>query len=119
MSIEPQKTAMPPPPKWLTRSEKLAFRRLVDARQSAGKPVSTTETDMIADLCTSRSRLADLRRLYRAAIREARESGSGGPDEKHALALARQIDAATGAAHRLARRLEIVESPKKQDGSHD
>lgn len=107
MSVEVPETTSFPPPKWLSKAEKLAFRRMVDARNSGGKPVLATDVDPIADLCAMRTRLADLRKMFREAVRDEREAGTASTSQRAALAIARQLDATTGAAHRMARRLGL------------
>lgn len=95
-----------PVPRWLSRAEKADFRRIEGQREATGKPLLPAEVDAVADLVNARSRIGDLRKLYRDAMRDYRESPHDGT-ARHALAVARQIDAATAAAHRQARRLGL------------
>lgn len=106
MSEEVKETAALTPPKWLTKAEKFAFHRLVAQREAAGKPVSATETDALADLVTIRTRLADLRRLYRDAMIEYRQAPYD-PQAKMVMSIGSRIDATTAATHRQARRLGL------------
>lgn len=93
------------PPKWLSKAEKFQFHRLVSQREAAGKPVSATESDGIADLVNARSRLSDLRRLYARALRALRANPEWNDDRTYVLRLANQIDQATARCHRMARQL--------------
>lgn len=106
MSQESKETTELTPPKWLTKAEKFAFHRLVAQREAAGKPVSATETDAIADLVAIRTRLADLRRLYHDAMVEYRQAPYD-PQAKMVMSIGIRIDTTTAAADRQARRLGL------------
>jgi hypothetical protein len=107
MSVEAEKSTSLAVPRWLTRAEKAAFRRIEGIRAAAGKPLSEAEIDLVADYVSARGRLTDLRRLYRSAMRDLRES----PDDPSCcaavLSAARAIDTASGAARRLGRTIGI------------
>lgn len=106
MSQESNDSALQPVPRWLSRAEKADFRRIEAQRKSIERPVLATEVDAIADLVSARSRLADLRRIYRDAAREYR-SAPYDPQAKLVLAIATRIDAATASCQRQARRLGL------------
>ena len=114
---QPEETAAIPPPRWMTRSEKSDFRRVIDARKAAGRPVMATEFDTICDFVSSRSRLAFLRRLTKEAVRQCREDPlerfklhplGHQPEQRHAMAVIRQTEAAAAHSRRLARDLGLV-----------
>ncbi|MES0074125.1 hypothetical protein, partial [Mesorhizobium sp. M0058] len=65
MTEDTAETQQLPAPRWLSRVEKADFRRIEDQREAAGKPLSPTEIDTVADLVSARSRVADLRKIYR------------------------------------------------------
>lgn len=107
MSEEPRKSGLLPIPRWLTRAEKADFRRLESLRKEAGKPRSAADVDALADLISLRSRIGDLRSMYKHVTAELRKNPGWTSDRTFALAVARQIDAATASAHRMGRRLGI------------
>ncbi|RWA76895.1 MAG: hypothetical protein EOQ28_04215 [Mesorhizobium sp.] len=113
MSEDSVETPQLPAPRWLSRAEKADFRRIEGQRAAAGKPLSATEVDAVADLVSARSRIADLRRLYRDAAREYRSSPYE-PQAKLVLSIATRIDAATAAAQRQARRLGLGQVGEKE-----
>lgn len=94
-------------PRWLTRAEKLHFRRIESMLAAAGRPLSDADVDPVADYVSARSRLADLRRVYRLAARELRESPDDPSNRAAVLAAARAIDTASGAARRLGRAIGL------------
>lgn len=103
------------PPRWMVRSEKLDFRRLIEARIAVGRPVLATEFDLVCDYVSARSRLAVLRRMTKFAISQCK--GKDGlatygywPDQKIALAFIRQTEAAAAHSRRLARDLHLHET---------
>lgn len=80
------------PPHWLTRSEKLIFKRIAAERQSAGLSVSATVEAAIGDFAMARSRLRELRKLLAMAQSEVSERES---DRTYVLSLFREVDRAT------------------------
>ncbi|MES0076963.1 hypothetical protein, partial [Mesorhizobium sp. M0058] len=82
-------------------------------------PLSPTEIDTVADLVSARSRVADLRKIYRDALREYRENTDSDSARRHVLAVARQIDTATAAAQRQARRLGLGSTTLEKQPSGD
>ncbi|SJM33119.1 hypothetical protein [Mesorhizobium delmotii] len=98
----PQISGIPPIPRWLTRAEKAAFRRIAEQRNAAGRPVSIAEIDALADLVTLRSRIADTRKIYSYAIAQLKKNPAWRSDQTLALTTSRQIDAQTARAQRMA-----------------
>jgi hypothetical protein len=106
-----------PPPRWMTRVEKTDFRRLLDARNSIGKPVLATEIDLLTDYVSSRSRITLLRRMAKAAVKDCRDPYDEyglhpfghQPQQRHAMALLKQCEAAEAASRRLARDLKLLD----------
>jgi hypothetical protein len=107
MSHEPSDSALLPVPRWLTRAEKADFRRIEGRRKAVGEPVSEAEVDAVADLVSLRSRIADIRKVYRLARNQARSCPLNLADRASFLAVARQLDTATANAQRQARRLGL------------
>lgn len=103
------------PPRWMTRTEKADFRRLIQARNDVGKPVLTTELDLLSDYVAGRSRLALLRRMAKAAAQKCHDPFDthglnpfgNEPAQRHALLLMRQCEAAAASSRRLARDLKL------------
>lgn len=85
------------PPKWMRKSEKETFNRLISARSEAGRPVEAIEFDAVCDLVAARSRLDKLRRMEREA---------SFPAER--LATMRAIETATATARKLAKDLHLA-----------
>ncbi len=116
---EPSKPAHFSPPRWMSRAEKVAFRRVLDARDAIGKPVLATELDLVGDYISARSRILLLRRMAKAAVDHCRdpfdEYGQHPfghePNQRHAMALLRQCQAAEVACRRLARDLKLTDGP--------
>jgi hypothetical protein len=100
-TIEPREIR---PPSWLSRPEKRVFVCLINSKMVSGKPVSTAEIDLVADLVAARSRIATLMRMWRRATADA---DGYPPSERHALALARQLDTTVTLSRRLARELGL------------
>jgi hypothetical protein len=107
VSTEPINTGLLSVPRWLSRAEKADFRRIEAQRKAIGKPVSEAEVDAVADLVSVRSRIADIRKVYREARGQARSSPLNLADRASFLAVARQIDAMVANAQRQARRLGL------------
>jgi hypothetical protein len=105
------KTQAISPPRWMTRVEKREFAGVIEARNSVGNPVLTTETDLIVDYVSSRSRIAALRMMLKDAMKDAKDYP---PSQRHASALIRQIDTTTSMSRRLARDLHLNEPPTKE-----
>ncbi|OYW98383.1 MAG: hypothetical protein B7Z14_14950 [Bosea sp. 32-68-6] len=84
------------PPKWMKKSEKETFNRLILARSVAGRPVQSIEFDAVCDFVAVRSRLDKLRRMEREA---------SFPAER--LATMRAIETATATARKLGRDLHL------------
>jgi hypothetical protein len=106
------------PPRWMARPEKVHFNRILEARKSIGKPVVATEIDLLTDYVSARSRIALLRRMAKAAVAQCRveprdypELHPFGhePDQRHAMALLRQCEAAASSCRRLARDLHLID----------
>jgi hypothetical protein len=96
----------------MTKVEKREFARVVEARTTAGNPVSAAEVDLVVDYVTSRSRISLLRKLLGHAFTEP-DDRKHYPSQKHAAALIRQIDTTTSMSRRLARALHLTEQPAK------
>jgi hypothetical protein len=107
MTDEAEKPTALPVPRWLTRAEKAAFRSIEQLRASAGKPLSPAELDGLCDYISARSRLADLRKIYRRELSTLRQDPDCWGDPKTVLALVRQLDAAAASARRLGRQLGL------------
>ena len=107
MDEEPSISGLLPVPRWLSRAEKADLRRLESQRAAIGKPVSAAEVDAIADLGSARSRIADLRKLYKQGLRQLKENPLINDERAFVLRLANQIDQATGRAQRMARQLGL------------
>lgn len=100
-------------PRWMTRLEKADFRRVLDAREAASKPVLASEFDTLCDYVTCRSRIRSLQKMTRAAVAEATKKDSFRsspypPDQKHAALVVRQLDSTVSLSRRLARDLQLV-----------
>ena len=97
------------PPTWLTRAEKRAFRRLIEAHFGTKRQVSAGQADAIADYVASRSRVAALTKLWRRAVRPNSDFAllDAQPNEREIAALARQIDSTTSLSRRLAEQLGL------------
>ena len=106
-----------PPPRWMTRVEKADFRRLLEARNSIGKPILATEIDLLTDYVSSRSRIMLLRRMAKAAVKDCNDPYDdygqhpfgNQPEQRHAMALLKQCEAAEAASRRLARDLKLFD----------
>lgn len=85
------------PPSWMKKAEKTTFRRLIQARSDAGRPVQSIEFDALCDLVAARSRLDDLRDMLPEA-----------PFPSDKLAVLRQIEATTSTARRLSKDLHLT-----------
>jgi hypothetical protein len=105
------KTQAISPPRWMTKVEKREFAGVIEARNNPGNPVLTTETDLIVDYVSSRSRIAALRSMLKDAMKDAKEYP---PSQRHAAGLIRQIDTTTAMSRRLARDLRLNEPPTKE-----
>jgi hypothetical protein len=53
------------PPSGLTKAEKNEFLRILELRQSIGRPLLPSEVDLAVDYAVTRLRLRDLRRMAR------------------------------------------------------
>ena len=109
MVDSPTVSALLPMPRWLTRAEKYDFRRIEKLRSGLGKPISEADIDPLCDLVSARARLGEMRLIWRKALKEAKECPYG-PQQRHALAVARQIDQATGKVRQMARDLHLGSS---------
>jgi hypothetical protein len=101
------------PPRWMTRVEKVDFRRVIDARKAVSNPVLATEFDAVCDYVSCRSRVAALRRVVKAALAECKDSDGirtcgYPPDQRHAAMMIRQLDATTALSRRLSRDLQLT-----------
>ncbi|RWL47209.1 MAG: hypothetical protein EOR60_09605 [Mesorhizobium sp.] len=103
----PQEHPVLPAPRWLTRAEKVQFRRVCEQMSAAGRPLSDADVDPIADLVTLRSRIADTRRIYRYAVDALKKNPAWRSDQSLALSTSRQLDAQTAKAQRMAAALGI------------
>ena len=79
-----------------------------------------TEIDLLTDYVSARSRIALLRRMAKAAVMQCRvgprdypELHPFGhePDQRHAMALLRQCEAAASSSRRLARDVHLIDQP--------
>ncbi|MES0179725.1 hypothetical protein NKJ86_14150 [Mesorhizobium sp. M0025] len=95
-----------PAPRWMTRTEKLEFKRLNSIRKAAGNPIMETDVIPICDLVSARSRVTALRGLFKRAMVACRDSDFES-SQRHLLAIARDIDRATAAAQKMASKLGI------------
>ncbi|MDG4898049.1 hypothetical protein P9272_31395 [Mesorhizobium sp. WSM4976] len=102
MADKPQNPAVLPVPRWLSRAEKAAFRRICEQISAAGRPLSAADVDPISDLVSLRSRIADTRRIYRYAVDSLKRNPAWRSDQALALATSRQLDAQTLKAHKMA-----------------
>ena len=107
MAEKPSISNVSTPPSWLTRAEKAAFRRIIAARKAMNKPVSEAESDMIADLVTLRSRIADTRSQYEHVRAALARNPDWKSDQAHLLATSRMIDAQTAKAQQMAAALGL------------
>ncbi|RWC10776.1 MAG: hypothetical protein EOS52_23695 [Mesorhizobium sp.] len=107
MAENPQNSAILPAPRWLTRAEKAAFRRICSLLSAAGRPVSDADVDTIADLVSLRSRIADTRRIYKFAVDSLKRNPAWKSDQALALSASRQIDAQTAKAQNMAAALGL------------
>jgi hypothetical protein len=121
-SESPRKSEDLAPPRWMSRSEKFDFRRLIDARKAVSKPVLPTEFDLLCDYVSARSRIALLRKMAKAAVAKCHDSFDPygqhpfghEPAQRHAMALLRQCESATASCRRLARDLHLNEQPTRE-----
>ncbi|MDG4896624.1 hypothetical protein P9272_23945 [Mesorhizobium sp. WSM4976] len=107
MTANPQNSAVLPVPRWLSRAEKAAFRRLCEQISAAGRPLSDADVEPIADLVSLRSRIADTRRIYRYAVDALKKNPAWRSDQSLALATSRQLDAQTAKAQHMAAALGL------------
>lgn len=77
------------PPHWLSRAEKLLFRRIVSERKAAGLPVSAIVEATVCDFAMARSRLRELRKMLAEAQAEISELES---ERSYVLQLFRELD---------------------------
>lgn len=106
MAEEPTVSTLLPMPRWLSRAEKHDFRRLEKLRFGLGKPLSAADIEALCDYISARSRLGEMRLMWRKALKEAREYPYA-PQQRHALSIARQIDQATAKVRQMARGLQL------------
>lgn len=106
MAAEPSVSALLQIPRWLTRAEKHDFRRIEKLRSGLGKSLSDADIDPLCDLVSARARLGEMRLIWRKALKEAKEYPYS-PQQRHALAVARQIDQATAKVRQMARDLHL------------
>lgn len=92
------------PPSHLSRSDKAAFRRIVEHLSGTETGVSDVQVDLIADLVGARRRIATLSRMLE---QQASYSEEHEIVRKEVIALCSQINTTTSLAHRLAARLGI------------
>lgn len=89
-------------PAFLTRAEKRQFASLVAAQFGSKKSISVGQAAALGAYIQTQSRLATLTRVWRAEVREARESSFGG-DNTSVIAVTKAIDATTALSRRLAK----------------
>src|SRR5436853_176736 len=104
--MKPKKTTTTMPndaaitaPEGLTKTEKVAFDRIVSLKEAADHPVTPGEIDAVADLVRMRTRIASLSRLFRSRAIQA--------EPKSVLAVAKQLDSSVALAARLAKGLRL------------
>jgi hypothetical protein len=85
-------------PARLSSAEKIRWKRAVDARLEAGKPLKAAEIDTLLDLIDARTRID----LLRASMMEH-------PDNHFLVGrISAQINVATGLARRLSQDLQLL-----------
>jgi phage terminase small subunit len=104
MTSKPQKPATLKPPTWLTRAEKMQFRRIVEALIEGKRAVSAGDVDRIADYVSARSRVTALRKMLNEDLRTKNPFDS---TKALIVSLSRQIDATTTLMHRIAEKIGI------------
>lgn len=102
MTSNPQQVRAPAR---LSRSEKLAFNRIILMRNAAQRPVNAGEIDLIADFISTRSRIDQIQMILDRTTTKLRGHG---PDEANYMAYSRQLDATIGKAHRMAEKLGLI-----------
>jgi hypothetical protein len=91
------------PPAGLTKAEKGLFRRIVNAQIAAGRPVSASQSDLLADYVSLRGRIAALRKMLRAELLEKPNYR----DSQLILKISRQIDTSVKLSTVLGEKLQI------------
>lgn len=104
MSAEASISGALQPPAWLSKAEKRQFLAIVEGAKERERQLSVMDLDAIADYCAARSRIAELRKMLAALIREKSPLNV---DKARMLALGRQIDATTALSRRLAGKLGL------------
>ena len=94
-------------PRWLTRVERASIRRIEGIRAEAEKPVLDAEVDALADYVFARSRVSDLRKMYKTALAELRAFPDTPSNVLAVLKIAAQIDTTSSAARRLGRQIGL------------
>lgn len=92
------------PPRWMSRSEKKAFRGAIAERKARDLPVSSADVALIEEYVAAMARIEVLEMVFSddtAAMRRTRD----GRVKARLVATARQIDAATKAAQAMRDRL--------------
>jgi hypothetical protein len=100
-----EKQAKIPPPRYLSRAEKSHFTRIVESKAATNSPVLHTEIDLLADYVSSRSRIAELRRMLAYSLDGGRHAPSW---HKLIIGNVRQLEASTKFAMRLAKALGLT-----------
>lgn len=90
------------PPAHLSRSDKAAFRRIVEHLSASETGGSEGQVDLIADLVTARRRITTL-----ATVLDAEAADIHPITQKRMLALVSAINSTTALAHRIAARLGL------------
>jgi hypothetical protein len=92
------------PPAGLTKAEKSLFRRIANAQIAAGRPVLASQLDILFDYIAVRGRIAALRKMLRAELREKSDLTSS---QLMILKLSRQLDSSAKLSLGLGEKLGI------------
>lgn len=98
----PSKSGNDQPPHWLTRAEKVIFRRVVADRKARANSVSATDRDIVADYCLARTRMRQLHYLLHEAFAENSDLDA---DRQFIFQLTKEIDRTAATCEKLIERL--------------